>query len=281
MNRYLIDIAGEIFLLKGMFDFNIPFEYKNFTTKNTEYKYTLFFFDEEFVPNISNMQELYFGHTHLWLKNDNIFALIQGEPYNKLDLEKKNIVAIIADNIIKVYLNGNSVDFFFETPMFQRIYVALLKNLMIIHGAYVVDNNNNGVLFLGDSGAGKSTLCHLFQKKGYNVISDDRVILKIINDSIFIFGTPWNKKNKKYNINCFSDLRNILLLKHNCENKLIQLDNNTAIKKFIKQVYLPFTNELTINRIKEIYQILHRVKSYDFGFIPNCSAVTYVTSLIN
>ena len=55
--------------------------------------------------------------------------------------------------------------------------VCLYQRGMLVLHANSIEINNSAVLFAGNSGAGKSTTAAIFHQKGYNVLSDDIVVL--------------------------------------------------------------------------------------------------------
>jgi hypothetical protein len=61
-----------------------------------------------------------------------------------------------------------------------------------IHGCGVVDASGAGYLFAGQSGAGKSTIARLWHNAEATVISDDRVILRLDDNGVTMYGTPWH-----------------------------------------------------------------------------------------
>lgn len=67
---------------------------------------------------------------------------------------------------------------------------------LILHASAVVDSNGITYVFNAKSGGGKSTIAKNLEKIGYNIIADDSVILRKINDSWIIYSTPFLEKTK-------------------------------------------------------------------------------------
>jgi hypothetical protein len=62
-----------------------------------------------------------------------------------------------------------------------------------LHGCGIIDENGKGQLFVGQSGAGKSTTARVWLAEGdYEIVSDDRVIVRLIGGEWRMFGTPWH-----------------------------------------------------------------------------------------
>jgi hypothetical protein len=62
-----------------------------------------------------------------------------------------------------------------------------------LHGCGIIDGDGRGQLFVGQSGAGKTTTARVWLSEGdYDIVSDDRVIVRRINGQWRMFGTPWH-----------------------------------------------------------------------------------------
>jgi hypothetical protein len=62
-----------------------------------------------------------------------------------------------------------------------------------LHSCGIIDRDGRGQLFVGQSGAGKSTTARVWLAEGdYEIVSDDRVIVRFIDGEWRMFGTPWH-----------------------------------------------------------------------------------------
>lgn len=62
-----------------------------------------------------------------------------------------------------------------------------------LHGCGIIDRDGRGQLFVGQSGAGKTTTARLWLADGdYEIVSDDRVIVRFLDGEWRMFGTPWH-----------------------------------------------------------------------------------------
>ncbi|BAY87289.1 hypothetical protein NIES267_68100 [Calothrix parasitica NIES-267] len=75
-----------------------------------------------------------------------------------------------------------------RTAILGPILCVLLRQrgLLVIH-ASCVNINNQGVAFMGGSGWGKSTLATAFHTKGYDVLTDDVLPIKIENNRAIVY----------------------------------------------------------------------------------------------
>lgn len=70
------------------------------------------------------------------------------------------------------------------------------RDTLLMHGA-AVSIDGNGVMFIAESGTGKSTHAGLWTKKfkeRVKIINDDKPLVKITDNGIFVCGTPWSGK---------------------------------------------------------------------------------------
>lgn len=79
----------------------------------------------------------------------------------------------------------------------QDMDILLLANWLagwgdlILHAAGAVIDGD-GYCFAGESGAGKSTIAAALAASGGAVLGEDTVILRCLDDTFWIFGTPWH-----------------------------------------------------------------------------------------
>ncbi|MEN5058202.1 hypothetical protein [Sphingobacterium kitahiroshimense] len=76
---------------------------------------------------------------------------------------------------------------------------ALLHDVIMIHGS-VINRNGQGIAFLGKSGTGKSTHSRLWLKHipDTSLLNDDNPAIRITEDGVIIYGTPWSGKTPCY-----------------------------------------------------------------------------------
>jgi hypothetical protein len=62
-----------------------------------------------------------------------------------------------------------------------------------LHGCGIIDRDGRGQLFVGQSGAGKTTTARVWLSEGdYEIVSDDRVIVRFVDGRWMMYGTPWH-----------------------------------------------------------------------------------------
>ncbi|MEN5194464.1 hypothetical protein [Sphingobacterium faecium] len=107
---------------------------------------------------------------------------------------------------------------------------ALLHEVIMIHGS-VINLNGQGIVFLGKSGTGKSTHSRLWLSHipETSLLNDDNPAIRIKEDGVLIYGTPWSGKTPCYK-NESIVLKAFVRLQQAPENKF---DLMPGIKGFI------------------------------------------------
>ncbi len=101
---------------------------------------------------------------------------------------------------------------------------------------------NRAILFSGPSGTGKSTHTGLWQqyfgKDKAVIINDDKPALRLIQDTFYVYGTPWSGKSHLH-VNTRVPLAAIVFLKQANQNLIRRLDSREAVPMLIYQSLRP------------------------------------------
>ncbi|MFH0931464.1 MAG: hypothetical protein V1890_05970 [Candidatus Zixiibacteriota bacterium] len=156
-------------------------------------------------------------------------------------------------------------------PLDQLLMVNILANGkgLLIHGAGV-SIDGRGILFAGKSDSGKTTIARLCKKeKNAVVLSDDRVILRKIENRFFIYGTPWHGELEEVS-NQGVPLDKIFLLNHGKKNLIVQLKGSQAIGQFLRFAILPFWNHEGMSFILRFSErLIKDIPCHKLYFIPD------------
>ena len=80
---------------------------------------------------------------------------------------------------------------------YRKIAEEMLnRDILLMHGS-AVSIDGNGIMFIAESGTGKSTHAGIWQKcfkDRVKLINDDKPLVRITDDHIYICGTPWSGK---------------------------------------------------------------------------------------
>ena len=101
-----------------------------------------------------------------------------------------------------LYAEGRPVDQEFalnNSLMLLFAFASAARQALEMH-ASVVMHGGRGFLFLGRSGTGKSTHSSLWLKyiEGTELLNDDNPVVRIVDGSVRVFGTPWSGKTPCY-----------------------------------------------------------------------------------
>jgi hypothetical protein len=143
-----------------------------------------------------------------------------------------------------------------------------------VHGCGIVDAETGGHLFLGHSGAGKSTSTMLWKSlRKCKVLSDDRVILRLHNGELWMYGTPWHGEAAFASAGS-AKLSKIFILQHGHKNVMVRMPRSLAVGEMFARSFPPFHSALGLERTLEfLTRVADAVPCYAFEFLPDNSAV--------
>jgi hypothetical protein len=160
-------------------------------------------------------------------------------------------------------------------PLDQIIlmYYLARHSGILIH-ASGIEIKQKGYIFAGRSGAGKTTIAMQFLARHYaGLLSDDRVILRKINHSFRVFGTPWpGKGGITRNMNI--PLAGIFFLQHSSHNRVEQVDARTALEGLLPVASIPWFDPGRMNDILQTCEkLIENVPAYMLSFRPDTEVV--------
>jgi hypothetical protein len=149
-----------------------------------------------------------------------------------------------------------------------------------VHGCGFIDSETGGHLLLGHSGAGKSTTTKLWQSlRNPEILSDDRIILRLQNGELWMYGTPWHGEGR-YASPGKSRINKILILQHGEHNEILQLSRSQAAGELFARCFPPFHSPTGLKGVVEFLErVVNTVPCYEFRFVPDARAVDAVMEL--
>ena len=158
-------------------------------------------------------------------------------------------------------------------------YLALHGLGVEVHGCGFIDSDTGGHLLLGHSGAGKSTTARLWESlRAPEILSDDRIILRLHHGELWIYGTPWHGE-AEFALPASARINRIHILQHGRENRFSLLPRARAAGEVFARCFPPFYNSDGLSgAIDFIKQSLEIVPCYEFSFLPDRSALAAVMS---
>lgn len=148
-----------------------------------------------------------------------------------------------------------------------------------VHGCGLIDLSAGGQLFLGHSGAGKSTTTRIWQAaREPLILSDDRIILRIEDGRLRMYGTPWHGE-AAFAYPGEASLSRIFILQHGAGNRIRRMSKAEAVAEVFARCFPPFHSPEGLEGVLEfIHRTLNVVPCYEFEFVPDESAVDAVVN---
>lgn len=114
------------------------------------------------------------------------------------------------------------------------------KNIILFHGS-ALSFSGDGYIFSAKSGTGKSTHARIWRERFGNsvkMINDDKPMIKITDNSAFVYGTPWNGKHR-LGENISAPIKAICFLKRSEVNFIKKTEALNIYPQLLSQVYKP------------------------------------------
>lgn len=144
---------------------------------------------------------------------------------------------------------------------------------LLVH-ASVIRNNGKGYLMTAPSGTGKSTHTRLWYENipGSDLMNDDNPVIRIIDGTPIVYGTPWSGKTPCYR-NIQAPIGGIVRIQQRPENSIRQLSPINAFT-----MMLPSCN--TMKWDKRVYSgvctslehLIMGTRLWELGCLPNAEA---------
>ena len=119
-------------------------------------------------------------------------------------------------------------------------------------------------LFAAPSGTGKSTHTRLWREVFGNravMINDDKPLIQVREDEIYVCGTPWSGKHG-LNTNQKAPIQGICILERGSENCVEQISKVEGFFELYKQTYRPSEREQMQKTISLLKQLIERIPIY-------------------
>jgi hypothetical protein len=179
-----------------------------------------------------------------------------------------------------------------EYPLDELLMVNLLAQGrgVEVHGCGVADSDGNGYLFLGQSGAGKSTLARLWTRgvdplagagapvpaQVPHVLSDDRIILRMLDGRLWMYGTPWHGEAELASARR-TPVDRIFFLARGEKNEMVPLADADAVARLLACCFVPFYNAAGLDFTLSFFeQVTKEVPCEELTFVPDGRVVETV-----
>jgi len=202
-------------------------------------------------------------------------TLERGEPY--VYDGDSNIDISISPGTLEAYKSKDR-SYSFEDYEYMSLGSNFYKKLLDFNGimlhssAVVVDNK--AYLFSAASGTGKSTHTNfwleLFGDRAF-ILNDDKPALRILDDGIYAYGTPWSGKNN-ISANKKVKVQAICIIKRDIVNSIRPMDSQNAFLRIYHSTVKKLSQEQALKSFQIINQIIKEIPIYELGCTPTIDA---------
>lgn len=247
------DVSGVRFAYDFLFDGFLKDNIEKYEIEKTEVKHKMrsILVDEIELPLSKPLVEL--SNKRIYQEDDREVVIIYSEDIPIIRVEKdddyKNLVLQMKDD-----LEGLSeIEYVYNGILFMEL--CLYYSIQSIHGS-ALQIDDKVVIFSGPSGIGKSTHVNYWRDliPSTRVINDDKPLLKIINDTVFVAGSPWSGKTKM-NENISLPLHSIVFLEQGENNEVIELSQQQKILHIMRNINRPRQVDLW-NKVSNVIEFL-------------------------
>ena len=134
------------------------------------------------------------------------------------------------------------------------------RNVVLIH-ASAIAMDGKAYLFLAPSGTRKSTHTRLWRETfGERVfmINDDKPLLRLDDEKILVYGTPWNGKHR-LDTNVSVPIGGICFLGRGAENRIWKVSSGDGLVQLLASVYRPDAADGMQKTLELVAQLAKRV----------------------
>jgi hypothetical protein len=156
-------------------------------------------------------------------------------------------------------------------PLDQLLMVHILTQN---HGALIhaagIELHGNGYIFPGRSGGGKSTLMFKFaERKGFGLLSDDRMAVRKIDHMFLAYGTPWAGEAGIAD-NKSAPLAGIFFISHGSSNRIEPMGPREAFERLMPVTSIPWYHEKMMTKALSFCDdLLNHIPAYELHFKPD------------
>lgn len=246
----------------------------SFSSENTEgYESSVFCHDFSFLlhnqpPGQNPQQQTLVTRNDIWeLWRDEAGRYLFSNP-----MQDVNRWVVISSDFSHGEIYG---DFSLQGyPLPQDLEIVFFANWLANHGDLILHASGiavdgQGYAFVGSSGVGKSTLARvLHQQEGVTVLGEDQLVLRLMGDQFWLFGTPWHL-NRAMCSQAGVPLRKIFLLDKTDEDVLFTVSPMTGVTSLLQTAFIPYYRSDLIGLILERLDILaQKVPMFHFSYLP-------------
>ena len=187
------------------------------------------------------------------------------------DIEKESRIQLAEGDYSVDYLPPNYIE---PLALYRKILALLLEESYIMFHGSAIAVDGECFIFAALSGTGKSTHTRLWREYFGDraiMVNDDKPIISVKDDGIFVHGTPWNGKHN-LGANISMPLKAICILERAEENNIVPITKREAFPVLYQQTYKPREAAPLYKTISLIEKLADNVSLYRLGCNMDISA---------
>ncbi len=148
--------------------------------------------------------------------------------------------------------------------IYRKICSLLARDNTFLFHCSAIAFDGEGVLFTAPSGTGKSTHTRLWREafgERVTVINDDKPLLKVKSDGIYVYGTPWCGKHG-IETNTSVKVKAVAVIERSTENRLERLSFDEGYQVLFAQTHRPSEPTGAVAALKFISLLAESVSMY-------------------
>jgi len=161
-------------------------------------------------------------------------------------------------------LYDSSPGYLESLAIYRKMCESLIEADCILFHASALSIDGSGVMFTAKSGTGKSTHSRMWRERfgdRVTMINDDKPILKVGEDGVVVYGTPWCGKHGLQK-NTSVKVKAICLLERGEKNSIAPLETIEAFPTLFSQTYRPSDEKLMRSTIHLVGKLSSAVKLF-------------------
>ena len=208
-------------------------------------------------------------------------SVISEHPYKRLQIDGsfRSAKLILSREALTAHRPISPLEYPTDELLITN-YLAHHELGVEVHGCGFIDSESGGHLLLGHSGAGKSTTTQLWQSlRNPEILSDDRIILRLHDGELWMYGTPWHGEGQ-FASPGKARIEKILILQHGDRNQFVELSRSHAAGELFARCFPPFHSPSGLQGVIEFLdRVVNTVPCYEFRFVPDARAVEAVIEM--
>ena len=219
------------------------------------------------IPFPEGIQVAFSGERH-WLKTENGYAIYDSICVDGTEVVIASIIANQDWSEVRSYLKnveqwGGPASDVRNFNLLGEVFrwFILFHDGIILHSSSL-KCDGKGIAFSAPSGTGKSTHTSLWRNiYQAEMINDDSPAVRIIDDTMMLFGTPWSGKTD-INHNISAPFSCLVFLEQAKENRITKLPPNQINFLLLRELVRPVYPELLIKTLSFMEKIISTVPAF-------------------